>query len=289
MTTGLRAALAAAMIGAVATPALADGIQSKDVTGTFTVGGGYFDYETTDGDNSTDLVISGSASLAMAFGKALSAQIDVLGEQVTMGDDLDQYSSMQGIGGHLSYRMPGEGLVGVFAGYGRGSPTDEETWSGGWVGIEGQLWLADITLAAQAALLDISDFNGGDDEGLDEDAYLLRGVGRYFFTNDVKAEVEVAYVEASNVIDGDDDGNAFEWALSVQARLADAPLYGALSYRSGHYDATTEDDEGDVSAFAVSLSYLFGTNNLKEHDRSGASLDTPSTPLRAAGVFSELD
>jgi hypothetical protein len=289
MTTGLRTALAAAMIGAAATQALADGIQAKDVTGTFTVGGGYFDYETTDGDDSTDLVISGSASLAMAFGKSWSAQLDVLGEQVTMGDDLDQYSSMQGIGVHLSHRMPGEGLIGVFAGYGRGSPTDEETWSGGWVGIEGQLWLENITLAAQAALLDISDFNGGDDEGLDEDAFLLRGIGRYFFTHDVKAEVEVAYVEASNVIDGDDDGNAFEWGVSVQARLADAPLYGTLSYRNGHYDATTEDDEGDVSTVSVSLSYLFGTNSLMENDRSGASLDTPTTPLRAAGVFSELD
>ncbi|MFM9863583.1 MAG: hypothetical protein ACKVRO_08245, partial [Micropepsaceae bacterium] len=139
------------------------------------------------------------------------------------------------------------------------------------------------------ALLDIGDHNGGDNEGLDEDALLLRAVARYFFTNDLKAEAEIAYLEASNVIDGDDDGEAFEWGVSVQSRLADAPLYGTISYRNGHYDATTEGDEGDVSTFAISFSYLFGTNSLKENDRNGASLDTPSTPLRAAGVFSELD
>lgn len=289
MTIGLRAALAATLLGAVAVPAFADGIQSKDVTGTFTVGGGYFDYETTDGDDSTDLVISGAASLAFAFGTNWSAQFDVLGEQVTAGSESDQYSSMQGVGGHISYRMPGSGAIGLFAGYGSGSPTDEETWSGGWVGLEGQFWLEDITLTAQAALLDISEYNGGDDEGLDDDAYLLRAVGRYFVTNDVKVEAEVAYVEASNVIDGDDDGEAFEWGLSVQTRLADAPIYGTLSYRSGNYDATTEGDDGDVSTVALSFSYLFGTNSLKENDRNGASLDTPSTPLRAAGVFSELD
>ncbi|NOT40889.1 MAG: hypothetical protein HOP13_10380 [Alphaproteobacteria bacterium] len=289
MTPGLRAAFTAALLGTTAMPAFADGIQSKDVTGTFTVGGGYFDYETTDGDDSTTLSINGSASLAVALGKEWSAQFDVLGEQVTASSESDQYSGMQGVGGHISYRMPGSGLVGVFAGYGSGSPTDEETWSGGWVGLEGMFWLDDITLGAQAAFLDISEYNGGDDEGLDDDAYLLRGVARYFFASDVKLEAEIAYVEGSNVIDGDDDGEAFEWGLSVQARLADAPVYGALSYRSGNYDATTEGDDGDVSTVAVSFSYLFGTNSLKENDRNGAALDTPSTPLRAAGVFSELD
>jgi hypothetical protein len=289
MTIGLRAALAATLIGAVATPAFADGIQSKDVTGTFTVGGGYFDYQTTDGEDSGTFVVAGSASLAVMLAKDWSAQFDVLGEQVTADEDAEQYQGMQGVGGHISYRLPGSGLVGLFAGYGSGGATDDDTWSGGWVGVEGQFWLDNITLAAQAALLDISDHNGGDNEGLDEDAYMLRGVGRYFFSDDLKAEIDVAYVEASNVIDGDDDGNAFEWGVSVQARLADAPLYGAISYRNGHYDSTTEGDEGDVSTVAVSLSYLFGTNSLKENDRNGASLDTSSTPLRAAGVFSELD
>lgn len=157
------------------------------------------------------------------------------------------------------------------------------------MGIEGQLWLDNVTLGVQAAILDISDHNGGDNEGLDEDAYLLRGIGRYFFATDMKAEIEIAYTEASNVIDGVHDGNAFEWAVSVQARLADAPLYGTLSYRNGNYDATTEGDESDVSTVAVSLSYLFGTNSLKDNARSGASLDTPSTPLRAAGALTQLD
>jgi hypothetical protein len=288
MKRALYSALTLALLGTVASPVFAAGNQSN-ATGVFTVGGGYFDYDTTDGDDSAGAVISGAASLAIPLGPQWSAQFDVLAEQVTVDDDNDQYDSMQGVGGHITYRWPDTGTVGVFAGYGRGTPTDEETWSGGWIGLEGQLWLDNITLAAQAAWLDISDHNGGDNEGLDEDAYLVRGVARYFFASDVKAEVELAYAEASNVIDGVDDGNAFEWGVSVQARLADAPIYGTLAYRGGDYDATTETDDASVSMVTVSLSYLFGTDSLKQNDRNGASLDTPSTPLRAAGVFSELD
>lgn len=284
-------AYVAMLLGTVATPALADGVQGKDVTGTFTVGGGMFSYESTDDPTDvTRLALSGSGSIAIILGRELSTQIDIVGEQVTAGDaDVEQYASMQGFGGHLTYRIENTGLVGLFGGYGSGSPTDEETWTGGWIGVEGQFWFDNITVAGQFAWLDISDHDGGDNEGLDEGTQFWRGVGRYFFTDDTKAEFDIAYLEAENVIDGDDDGDGVEWGLSIQSRLADAPLYGTLSFRSGHYDATTETDDADVRTASISLTYLFGTNSLKENDRNGASLSTPTMPLRAAGVFSELD
>ena len=293
MQFGKHTALAAVLTAAAAMPADADGIQGKDVTGSFTVGGGMFSYESTD-DNTdvTRLTINGSASIAIMLGRELSTQFDVVGEQVTAGDPAaadEQYASMQGFGGHLTYRIQDKALVGLFGGYGSGSPTDEETWTGGWIGLEGQVWFDDISVAGQFAWLDISDFNGGNNEGLDQAAHLWRGIGRYFITDDTKAEFDFAFVEAKNVIDNADDGRVYDWGLSVQTRLADAPLYGSLSFRSGHYDATTEDDKADVRSVTLSLTYLFGTNSLKENDRSGASLSTPTTPLRAAGVFSELD
>jgi hypothetical protein len=259
------------------------------VQGTFSFGGGILDYDTEDGDSSADAVLTGAASLGSRFDPEWSVQIDLFGEQVTTGSDTDQYASMQGIGGHFTYRIGNDGAIGVFAGYGSGNPTDEETWAGAWYGLEGQLFLDNITLYGQASLLDISD-HGGEGEGFDDSAYMLRGVGRYFFTKDCKLELDVAYLEGDGVIDtDDDDGNAWEWGASVQMRIAESPLYGTLGYRGGDYDSTTEGENGEIHMVTLGLTYLLGTQNLMENDRNGMSLDTPTAPLRAAGVFSELD
>ncbi len=280
-----RSAFVALLLGSVS-PVIAAG---PNVQGTFAFGGGILDYDTTDGDDSTDAVLTGAASLGTRFDPEWSVQIDLVGEQVTTGSDTDQYASMQGIGGHMTYRIANDGAVGFFAGYGSGNPTDEETWAGAWYGLEGQLFLDNVTLYAQGALLDISD-HGGEGEGFDDSAYMLRGVGRYFFTKDCKLELDVAYLEGDGVIDtDDDDGNAWEWGASVQMRIAQAPLYGTLAYRGGSYDATTENDDGDIQMVTLGLTYLLGTQDLMDNDRNGTSLDTSTTPLRAAGVFSELD
>jgi hypothetical protein len=285
MNSTLRSALAVLLLGSVS-PVIAAG---PGVQGTFSVGGGLLDYDTTDGDDSTDAVLTGAASLGSRFDPQWSVQLDLVGEQVTTGSDTDQYASMQGIGGHFTYRFANDGGIGVFAGYGSGNPTDEETWAGAWYGVEGLLFLDNVTLIAQASILDIAD-HGGEGEGFDDSAYMLRGVGRYFFTKDCKLELDLSYLQGDGVIDGsDDDGDAWEWGASVQTRIAEAPLYGTLAYRGGSYDATTEGDDGEIHMVTLGITYLLGTQDLMDNDRNGISLDTPTAPLRAAGVFSELD
>lgn len=292
MRTAKYAALATTLIATATIPAIADGPGGRHVVGSFTIGGGAFIHESTADPEAegTNLVLSGAGSIAFPLEQDLFIQADILGEQVTGGEDVNQYFGMQGIGGHLVHRIGGAGLIGVFAGYGTATTSDnDDPWSGGWIGLEGQYWCDDATFAGQFALLDINDHNGGDDEGLHSSAYLFRGIGRYFFTNDVKAEVEIAYVEADDVLDDEDDGEVLEWGLSLQGRIAEEPLYGTLSFRSGYYDGTTEDEDADVQTFTISLTYLFGAKDLKEDDRNGTSFDTPATHLRAAGMLSELD
>lgn len=292
MRTAKYTALAATLITAATVPALADGAGGRHVIGSFTIGGGAFIHESTDDPDvaGTNLVLIGSGSIAFQLEQDLLLQADIFGEQVTGGEDVDQYFGMQGIGGHLVQRVSSNVLLGVFAGYGGATVSDDgDPWSGGWFGLEGQYWCDDVTVVGQVALLDISDHNGGNDEGLQEGAYLARAIGRYFFTNDVKAEVEIAYLEADEVLDDADDGEVLEWGLSLQGRIAEEPLYGTLSFRSGYYDATTENDDADVQTFTISLTYLFGVKNLQEDDRTGTSFDTPTTHLRSAGMFSELD
>jgi hypothetical protein len=280
--------VATLLLGCTSTAALAAGTPS-DVQATFTIGTGMFNYDSTDGANdASDIMLSGSGSVAVHLAPEWSLQFDVAGEQVSAGDDTDQYAGMQAVGAHATWRASGQALVGVFAGYGSGTPTDKEVWSGGWVGVEGQYYFDNITLYGQASVLNIAD-HGGEGEGFDNNAHMLRGVARYFINDDMKVEGTFALTKGDDVIDDSDNAKATEWGISLQGRLTNGPLYGSVAYRHGHYDATTEDDKADANVFSVGLSYMFGTSSLKDNDRNGVSLDTPTEVVRASGVFSELD
>jgi hypothetical protein len=274
------------------------GVQTNQVRGQFTIGGGFLGFESGDSDQeSGDLVIAGSGSAAVFFSPNWVGQIDLVGEQVVLPGDIDaeQYAGAQGAAIHIARRWPGTGLVGVFGGYGDGRIADDSTgsddiFSGGWIGIEGVLWLDQFTVGGQLASLDISDHDG-EDIGLVNSAHLGRIFGRYFFGEDVMAGLDLTWVEGDDPIEeyssGYGDGEIFEWTASVKARLADAPIYGGLSYRDGNYKLT-EDDKSDTSTFMVELTFLFGANSLKENDRNGVMVDTSTTPLRGAAALWEL-
>ena len=283
--------VAMALTGGVAFAADVEPVTDLGLSGLMNISAGAFSYEgTDDSTDTTDAIISGFGAVNIPLGDSFSAQLDAFGETVLVrGDDVDAYSDMFGIGGHLSWRNYDSGLVGLFGGLGEGSPTDEEPWNGGWVGIEAQAYLGDFTLYGQAAWLLISS-SDDDEEGFDRDSFLVRGVGRYFVTDDAKIEAEVSYMEGGDVIDGDDDGKAWEWGVNGMLRLSEQmPIYGTLAYRGADYDATTEDDEGESHSLMAGVTFLFGGSSLKENDRMGATLDSPTTVLRTSGAFSELD
>lgn len=299
LATAASGALTVGVILFAPAAAFADGgIQSNQVRGQFTVGIGYLGYESTDSDQeSGDFNIAGSGSAAVYFSQNWIGQIDLVGEQVVLPGDIDdeQYAGAQGAAIHILRRWPGTGAVGVFGGYGEGrtaydSYGSDSIWSGGFLGIEGVLWLNDFTVGGQLASLDITDHDGND-AGLVRDAHLGRLFGRYFFGDDTVVGLDLAWAEADDPIDdissGYGDGEIFEWTALVRTRLADAPIYGGLMYRDGNYKLT-EDDKADTSTFMVELSFLFGANSLKENDRNGVIVDTSTAAMRGAPILFEL-
>jgi hypothetical protein len=295
-----RVSLIAALLGTTSVPALAEGgIESGQVRGSFTIGTGYLGYEGGGEGDTADtgnVNIAGGGSAAVFFSQNWVGQIDLVGEQVVLPGDIGdaQYAGAQGAAIHVVRRWPGTGLIGVFGGYGEGRTVDDDTGSdnilsGGWIGIEGVLWLDQFTLGGQLASLDISDHDGND-YGLVRDAYLGRMFGRYFFGDDVMAGLDLAWAQGDDPFDCVScygDAETFEWTATVQARLADAPIYGGLMYRDGNYKLT-EDSKADTSTLMVSLSFLFGANSLKENDRNGVMVDTSTAPLRGAGAVFEI-
>ena len=281
--------VAMALTGGVAFAADVAPVTNLGLSGLMNISAGGYNYQSTDeSTDTTDPIISGFGAVNIPLGDAFSTQLDAFGETVLTSNDA-AYSDMFGIGGHLSWRNYDSGLVGIFGGLGEGSPTDEEPWNGGWIGLEGQAYLGDFTLYGQAAWLLISSSNDNE-EGFDRDSFLVRGVGRYFVTDDAKIEAEVSYMEGRDVIDGDDDGKAWEWGVSGMLRLSDQmPIYGTLAYRGADYNTTTEGDDGEAHSVMAGVTFLFGGASLKENDRMGATLDSPTTVLRTSGAFSELD
>ena len=286
MNTTLRYSAYIALLLGGTSIALADGGRGgSDTVGQFTIGGGVLGYKNTDDSSDTmnDLVINGSAAVAVRLAPTWSVQFDVVGEQVAAGHDIEdeQYHTAQAVGGHLTWRKPGTGSVGVFTGFGSGTSSWDDVQYGGWIGLEGQLFFNDVTLYGQAAIIDISDY---DDDGLTDSASMIRGVGRYFFSNDLKVEVELARIDSDDVDGSSYEGEATEWGILLQGRLADAPIYGTVAYRGGNYEVV-DDDEGDVSMFTVGVTFMFGAESLKANDRDGTSLDTSLMPARAAAIL----
>ena len=244
--------------------------------------------------NTTDLTLAGHGHVSIPLGETFSGQLDLQSEFTDRADDDENFS--QGahmLGGHLSWRDPHSGLLGIFGGAGMGyNDNGEEDGDGiGWMaGIEGQLYLDNITLYAQAGWADIV-VDGDDDEGFN-DGWFLRGVGRYFFSEDFLVQAEVSYGESKDYIDGGDDkGEFWNWGALGKMRLSESmPIYGTLEYR-GANSWSTDDGGEEIQEHAVliGLDFLFQATSLWENDRRGATLDTPMLPARAAAWTEGFD
>ncbi len=233
--------------------------------------------------------IGGSGSISIPISGAFSTQFDAMADyNFVNADGEDNQKSMWGGGGHLSWRDPQQGLVGIFAGFGRGYTEDtggqDQTYAS-WIGLEGQAYLNDATLYLQAARV------SGNVRNTEEDfrpAYVLRGVGRYFIDDDKRIELEASYANANNAIDDVDDMWVMGWGVRYDQRISGG-WHGYAAYRGGYYDTTTEGEELTEQIFALGVTYLFGAESMKANDRRGATLDQPSLPMRATNWVEPLD
>lgn len=267
---------------------------------------GSLGYETTDDDyDDSDPVVGGTGMLNLTFASVFSIQADGLFEQVLHDgnklEDNDEATldNIRGFGLHGSIRkeeifnifnQPIGGLIGAFGGWGGGTPTDEESWSGSWIGGEAQIFINRLTLYGQYADLH---FESGDDdeEGLQDDAHMYRTVARYYITDEILIEGGYSFFNAQVTIDGDDAGNGKMWEARVEGKLYKLPVYGFLTYRNADIESKSEDDFAEVDSIMVGINYYFGGGSkqtLMARDRA-AGLSTPTVHLLGAGTLSELD
>lgn len=254
---------------------------------------GYVGYRWISSDDSDEVeddhtpTYGAGAVVSVPLGQALSVQFDALGEANVLDNDSDDDpSSMVSVGAHLSYRDASTMLVGAFAGYGIGTVTDNDGHSkAAYLGLEGQYYFDPATLYGQVGYVK----GPGDDdesEGFDDGGWFGRVVGRYFISDDIMLEGDVAYADTDQYVDGDDAGEIWAWGLKYKQRLGKSPVYGVIAYRGANYDSTTEGDVATEQVLMLGVSFAFGADSLKHNDRSGATLDLPHF-LHRANMYSQ--
>lgn len=244
--------------------------------------------EETDDQSYGLLGLDGDISIPLA--SSISVQLDALGETYDTDEPSGERENLESLllgGGHVSWRNPEKGLVGVFAGgsSGRTARAQNENHAY-WGGVEGQAYLSDFTFYGQVA------WAGGDVEDTEEtfdNSYAVRGVARYFLADNKKIEVEASFTESNDVIDRIDDMDVYGWGAGYEFQLSDTPWNLHANYRGMRIDTTTEGETLNDHAFIVGVSYLFGARSLKHNDRYGATLDQPQIVGRAVNWIEPLD
>jgi hypothetical protein len=225
-------------------------------------------------------------SLSLPLGTNLSIQSDFkyevntyATESVAKNDAYGPRYSFQGAG-HLSWRDPSTGLLGVFGGVGS-TAFSGFTNSGGakseiaFVGGEAQAYLGNITLYGQGGYVD---FDAKSPTRFDtlNDGLFARGVVRWFLDNDSRLQFEGGYANIDREVAGDVDifsaGARYDFSLSNLPIIGSTDLF--LAYRGTfRNDCSFETDVNDHT-FMVGFSYAFSGDRLTI-DRQGATLDTP--------------
>lgn len=294
--------MSAALAGLLASPAFGADPSAPDddllFVGLFGLAAGAQDASETDPDidlsEGTRLTLSAEAYVNIPFNNAFSAQLDLQSEyydRADNGEDNPQGAHM--LGGHLSLRDPGLGLIGIFGGAGAGMNNDSGAGGQGigyLVGLEAQLYLDSFTFYAQGGYGDFSvDDADPDDEGF-TNGWFARGVARYFLTEDIMVQAEASYGETGSYVDGVDGGEIWNWGVEGKRRLSESmPIYGTLEYRGGAYGSDDDTEAGEEHAVLAGLNFAIGASSLLDNDRRGATLDTPMLPARASAWTEAID
>jgi hypothetical protein len=230
------------------------------------------------GEASDYWTVGGGGALDAAFG-ALNVQADFSGEAtLDEGSANDTYQGSYGGGLHAGWRDPERGALGVFGAAGEfyinnetGPNTDNVAWV---VGGEGQAYFDAVTLYLQAGYLDREPVSSGGDLDALKNAGFVRGVGRYFPTDDLKLELEGSYAQGK--MDPDEDNVWIAgWGAEAEYRMRDRPIAGFVRYTGSHYNQDDDTDELTEHRFGFGFRVYFGRETLRAHDRRGASLDLP--------------
>jgi hypothetical protein len=210
------------------------------------------------GSLDSDTAVAGYGALTLPIQQQFGAHVEVLADKV--GDD-----NTQNIGGHLYWRDPNKGLLGLIASY---TDFDIGGFEGDFTGygVEGELYLAPFAIAAQYAWLD------SDDATLDDEQYLAVDVhwdsqGSWYAFGGLRslADEDVGFAE----VDFTPDGGRSPFTVYGGLTFNDyESQYLGLDYvvrstASSDLSVFVEVDngEGDFDGFFVGITYGAGPVN----------------------------
>jgi hypothetical protein len=257
-------------------------------------------------------LFNGASRVNWWVGPNLSTQFDVWGGVDSFGRGSSSGGSganngviaNANLGGHFSYRVPEQYLVGIFGALGGiGSNANccvgGAAFTHGTLGLEGQWYWPMLTLYGQGGVQ--TNLSNGDDGG-SYNAWFVRVVGRYFLNENLRLEATAFYTQGW--ADSEDFRPAFSnggpfgppgglfgdnmkmqqfaWGVGVEKKFEASPFAlfaryaGAWTKFSNSFDnGYTFSDTGETieHAFKVGFRLYLNENTLKYNDRMGTTLD----------------
>ena len=209
------------------------------------------------------------------------------------------------VGGHVNWRDPQRGLLGIFGGAGdaggAGLTFFASSQRHGVIGGEGQLYWNQFTFYLQGGY---DSTIGNVDFTIDNvHAWFVRGTGRWYATPNLLLEATGLYangqVDFANVCCGDPASlgfNTWLWQAKLEWRPRTIPfsLFAKYQGTQTRYDTltipgeATFDQKKTDSRFLIGARLYMGEGTLLANDRHGATLDiidplgTPVSPLMFA-------
>jgi Outer membrane protein beta-barrel domain len=223
----------------------------------------------------------------------MSVQVDAQAEGTSYDDSRfsDRRHSTHSylVGGHWSWRNPQQYLFGLFGGVGDAGGADfvVDSQRHGLIGAEAQWYWQQFTLYAQVGY----DTTLNSSSDVDNNAWFVRGTGRYFINPNFLIEGTVMY--ANGNVDRSSgpslDFQTWTWSVKGEWRFATAPFSVFAKYQGSEtsYDDVSFLRDAKVTDHRVllGLKLHMGDRTLQQTDRAGATLDiisplaTPTSPL----------
>jgi len=176
-----------------------------------------------------------------------------------------------GLGAHINWRDPSEGLLGVFAATGRVWDINGYNNSPAvMAGLEGQYYCGHWLFYGQAGYMD-------SDQYFMQNAGFLRGLLSYYATPKLKVTGGVGY------IDGETEGynaTAVTWQADAQYWFGKSvPVAVTLKYEGRdsevHYSSSYK-PQLNSNEVTVGFSFYFGGDSIEESDKNGPGTEIPN-------------
>lgn len=238
-----------------------------------------------DGINDDTLFMNGGeGKLSLPLTENFSIQTDIKYEYNSNAftDNYDLFGPRYGGQGaiHFAWRDTSSFLFGIFGGAGRSNFGSLDL-DYGFVGLEGQIYLNDVTLYAQGGMFNYDPRNR-ETFGQFDNGFFGRGVFRWFLDETSRIQLEGTYLTGDfsgdfGEIDIFSVGARYDFSVAGMPVFGDLPLF--VAYRGTFRDSCVEQPGAGIfdvhdHAFMIGLSYSF-SGGIITVDRQGATLDTP--------------